>query len=111
MKTVEIHRNAREAIREFSKDVRRELGSALLKIQLGMTLGFPLSRPMSDVYAGVHELRFRDSRGIQRVFYYLKSKQGILVFHAFTKKSQKTPAMEMALGRKRLKEMLANEKE
>ena len=110
MKPVEIHRHAREAIRGFSKEVRIELGSALIKLQLGMALGFPISRPMPGLYSGAYELRFRDASGIQRVFYYLKSQGAILVFHAFVKKTQKTPLSEMTLGRKRLMEMLSNEK-
>jgi phage-related protein len=109
VRPVEIHKKAREAIRGFSKQVRRELGSALMKVQLGMTLGFPLSRPMPSVHPGVCEFRFRDSNGIQRVLYYLKSQRGILVFHAFTKKSQKTPQSEISLEQKRLKEMLSDE--
>jgi phage-related protein len=80
-----------------------------MKVQLGMTLGFPLSRPMPGVHAGACEFRFRDSNGVQRVFYYLKSQRAILVFHAFTKKSRKTPQSEISLGQKRLKEMLSDE--
>jgi phage-related protein len=110
VRPVEIHKNAREAIRGFSKEVRIELGSALIKLQLGMTLGFPVSRPMPSIFSGAYELRFRDASGIQRVFYYLKSQEAILVFHAFIKKVQKTPLSEMALGRKRLMEMLSDEK-
>src|SRR5215207_6475971 len=102
LKRVEFHPAARKAIREFSKDVRLEFGSALLKVQLGMNLALPVSRPMPSVCSGVHEFRFRDVSGIQRVFYLQKSERGILVFHAFTKKTQKTPQSEMRLGRKRL---------
>ncbi|SRR5258705_13730657 len=110
MRLVLIHPRAQQVIRGFSKPVRVELGSALVKLQLGMTLGLPVSRPMPDIFAGAHELRLRDATGIQRVFYYLSSNRGILVFHAFVKKTQKTPGSEMNLGRKRLKEMLADEK-
>jgi phage-related protein len=83
-----------------------ELGSALMRVQLGMTLGLPVSRPMPSVHPGAHEFRLRDARGIQRVFYYTKAERAIMVFHAFTKKSQATPLAEIELGRKRLKEML-----
>ncbi len=110
MRLVKIHKDAREVIRGFSKDVRMELGSALMKLQLGMKLGLPISRPMPDVFAGAYELRFRDASGIQRVLYYLKSQEAILVFHAFVKKSQKTPRSEIVLGQKRLQRMLSNEK-
>lgn len=82
------------------------MGELLLKLQLGITLGMPNSKPMPSVHPGAHELRLKDTAGIYRVFYYLKSEQGILVFHAFTKKTQKTPQGEIELGKKRLKEML-----
>ena len=106
VKEIEFHKKAREIVREFSKEVKRELGEALLKLQLGINLSGPISKHMNSVYQGAHELRFRDSSGIQRVFYYLKSSKGILVFHAFNKKTQKTPLSEIETGRKRLKEML-----
>ncbi len=106
MRDIEFHKKAREVVREFYKEVKRELGEALLKLQLGMHLSGPISKPMNSVFPGAHELRFRDSSGIQRVFYYLKSSKGILVFHAFNKKTQKTPLSEIELSRKRLKEML-----
>jgi hypothetical protein len=40
-----------------------------------------------------------------RVFDYTASSQGVLVFHAFVKKTQRTPPLEIELGRKRLKEL------
>ncbi len=109
VKDVDIHKLARAVIREFSKAVRAELGSALIKLQLGMKLDFPVSRPMPEVFSGAYELRLRDESGIQRVFYYTKSERGILIFHAFTKKTNRTPPDEIELGRKRLKEMLGYE--
>jgi hypothetical protein len=44
--------------------------------------------------------------GAFRVFYYLASARGILVFHAFVKKAQRTPPLEIELARKRFKELL-----
>jgi len=61
---------------------------------------------MPSVGPGAEELRFRDRAGIYRVFYYSRSAKGILMFHAFQKKSQSTPQREIELGAKRLKEML-----
>ena len=40
------------------------------------------------------------------VFYYTASAAGVLVFHAFAKKTQRTRAPEIELARKRLKELL-----
>lgn len=73
-------------------------------------MGLPHARAMSSVDKGVYELRVRDGQGIYRVFYLLKSEDGIFVFHAFTKKTQATPRTEIELGRKRLLEMLRDEK-
>ena len=106
VRNVKIHAKAREVLRGFSKPVKKNVGELLLKLQLGISLGMPNSRPMPSVHQGAYELRLKDAAGIYRVFYYLKSEQGILVFHAFTKKSQKTPLSEIELGRKQLKEML-----
>ena len=61
---------------------------------------------MTTVAAGAYELRVKDADGIYRVFYYLKSAEGILVFHAFVKKTQATPQNEIETARKRLWEML-----
>ncbi len=69
----------------------------------------PLARPMASIAAGAAELRIRDRTGIYRVFYVVKSARGILVFHAFVKKSRATPRQEVELGRKRLKELLDEE--
>ena len=71
-----------------------------------MNLTMPLSRSMSSVAAGVNELRMRDRAGIYRVFYYTKLADAVLIFHAFAKKTQKTPPQEIVLAQERLKELL-----
>ena len=101
-----IHPKALEALRSFPKTARHELGEAILDMQHGAILSMPLSRPMPTVGLGVHELRVRDAAGIYRAFYVLKSQRGVLVFHAFEKKTQKTSKQDMKIGQKRLREML-----
>ncbi len=64
---------------------------------------------MSSIAAGVEELRLKHKNGIYRVFYYVKFAEAILIFHAFIKKTEKTPTQEIETAKKRLKEML-NEK-
>ena len=82
------------------------LGRGLFRLQLGEPIGMPNSRPMPAVAPGVSELRMKGEDGIFRVFYYTASPRGVLVFHAFVKKTQRTPPLEMELARKRLKELL-----
>jgi phage-related protein len=109
VKAAIFHPAARESIRSFPADVRRELGKAIFDLQKGESLSMPLSRVMPSLAVGASELRIRDRAGIYRVFYVTKAARGILVFHAFAKKSRGTPEHELALGKKRLKELLDEE--
>lgn len=110
-KAVIFHVLARKVISGFPDDVRAEVGYLLYLLQSGGALTMPHSRPMNEVGPGVSELRVRGKDGIYRVFYFAKSKAGILVFHAFIKKTQATAQQELAIGRKRLRELMekANE--
>lgn len=109
MKFAVFHPKARDAIRGFPEDVRRELGKAIFDLQTGVKLTMPLSQTMPSIATGVHELRLRDRAGIYRVFYYTKIADSILIFHAFAKKTQKTPQHEIVLAQARLKELLDEE--
>ena len=82
------------------------MGKALFRLQMGEQIGMPNSRPMPEVAVGVSELRVRGEDGSYRAFYYTAASQGILVFHAFMKKTQRTPLLGIELARKRLKELL-----
>ncbi len=106
MKPAIFHAEARDAIRNFPVTVKRALGKAIWELQKGERLGMPLSRPMPSVGPGVEELRVKDKSGAFRAFYYVRSTEGILVFHAFGKKSRATPVSEIRLGKKRLKELV-----
>ncbi len=65
----------------------------------------PLSRSMPSLGSGAAELRVRDAAGIYRAFYVQRITDYVLVFHAFVKKTQRTPGREILLGKQRLKEM------
>ncbi len=106
MKDAIFHPSIRKVIQNFPKEIRREMGKAIRELQEGLSLGMPMSRTMPSVAQGVSELRFKDSAGQYRVFYYTKHSSGILIFHAFTKKTQKTPDREIDVGRKRLRELI-----
>lgn len=101
-----FHKKARKSIRSFSTEARKLVGESIRKLQKGEHLSMPLARPMPSVALGVEELRIKDRGGQYRVFYYLKHRAGILVFHAFVKKSQDTPKREIKTGRQRLRELI-----
>ncbi len=106
MKSVTFHPKALVFIRDQSPVVKREIGEALRDVQKGISLGLPLSRPMPSVASGAHELRVRSTTISVRVFYFVNLADTIVVFHGFQKKTQKTPAHEIAVGQQRLKEIL-----
>jgi phage-related protein len=105
VKAAIFHPGARAAIRLFPAEVRKEMGKAIFDLQNGEILGMPLSRPLPSLERGAAELRLRDRSGIYRAFYYTRSPKGILIFHAFVKKSRAIPQHEMDLAKKRLKEL------
>ena len=105
MKGVLFHNKVRGIIKSFPDDVKYKIGKALFFLQQGETLQMPLSKSMPSVATGVSELRIRGADGIYRVFYLIRSASEILVFHAFMKKTQKTPPLEIELARARLREL------
>ena len=106
MKSVDFHPAALKTIRGFPINVRKVIGQAILELQKGEKLSMPLSRPVKSVGSGVEEIRSKDSNGIYRTFYLARLRDRIIVFHAFVKKTQKTPKKEIKTVKKRLKEVL-----
>jgi phage-related protein len=84
---------------------RLEILDAIALLESGYNLEMPLSRNLSNIKPGLHELRFRDKAGQVRIIYYLKRSEAIYLLHAFRKKTQAIPAKDMDLIRKRLKEV------
>ncbi|OPY00548.1 MAG: hypothetical protein A4E62_02776 [Syntrophorhabdus sp. PtaU1.Bin002] len=54
---------------------------------------------------GLFELRLKAAEGIARVFYCTVIGKKIMILHQFIKKTQKTPPKELALARRRMKEV------
>lgn len=66
--------------------------------------------PMSKyIEAGLWELRVRSRTDILRILYTFRKGQIIILLHVFIKKQQKTPAGEIEIARKRLKEIKLQE--
>lgn len=110
MNEVVWNKRTLEEIRCFAEEVKDEIGFLLYRLQIGEVLKMPHVRPMPSIAQGCYELRVRDSAGIYRVFYYQKVKGKILIFHAFTKKTEKTSLRDIAVGKNNLWEMLNEEK-
>lgn len=68
----------------------------------GLDLRMPHSRAMKD---GLFELRCKGSEGIGRAFYCTSVGRELIILHSIIKKTQATPAKDLELARKRLKEV------
>jgi phage-related protein len=99
----------RSPVEEFllalPEETRSEVVDALVLLEGGHTLGMPLSRSLSGIRPGLHELRIRDRAGQVRVIYYIKRGDAIYLVHAFRKKTQTIPRRELDIIHKRLKEI------
>lgn len=77
----------------FSVEARRWAGFLLRKLQKGIYLTMPDSRPMPSIGPRCHELRISDSqsRMIWRIIYRIAA-NAIVIADVFVKKTQNTPA-------------------
>ncbi len=91
-------------LRSLPAEDRRVIGLDLSMVQFGWPIGMPLCRPLSG---GLWEVRSNlPSRRIARLLFFVHEGR-IGVVHGFVKKTQKTPPEDLALARKRVKEMKA----
>ena len=90
--------SSRRDLRMFPALARRLAGFQLRRVQHGLD---PDDwKPMQTVGAGVREIRIHVD-GAYRVFYVAPRPEAIYVLHAFEKKTQKTSAHGLRLGRER----------
>ena len=100
-----ILKPCRREIEAFPEGIRGDLADALARLDAGLTLSLPLSRPMPAIGRGAHEIRLRDRSGVYRVVYALDARGAVYVLHAFKKTTQATSARNLELARTRLKEV------
>lgn len=96
----------------LSKEVRREIGADIARVQWQ----WPIGKPRVDGFGGgLYEVRTSLAGEQYRVLFYVEgdalvlvhgeSRRGTMVLvHGIHKKTQKTPAAVIALARKRMKE-------
>ena len=93
-----------EWLRSLPAEDRRAIGTDLATVQFGWPIGMPLCRPLGE---GLWEVRSSlPSRRIARLLFFVHEGR-IGEVHGFIKKTQKTPAEDLALARRRMKEMQA----
>jgi phage-related protein len=91
-----------EWLRGLDREERRSIGVDLMRVQFGWPIGMPLVRSLRD---GLWEVRSSLPRGkIARLI--LCFHEGTLVvLHGFIKKTQKIAQQEIAIAKRRMKEV------
>ena len=89
-------------LRGLDKDDRHAIGLDLMRVQFGWPIGRPMVGSLKD---GLWEVRSTlPSQRIARLILCFYD-QMLVVLHGFIKKTQKTPADDLALARRRMKEV------
>ena len=89
-------------LRNLSTEDRRMIGTDLATVQFGWPIGMPLCRSLGG---GLWEVRSTlPSQRIARLLFFVHQGR-IGVVHGFIKTARKTPVGDLALARRRMKEM------
>ncbi|HEU0301052.1 MAG TPA: type II toxin-antitoxin system RelE/ParE family toxin [Longimicrobium sp.] len=94
-------------LKNFPALARRAAGANLFLVQKGQDPGD--WKPMEQVGPGARELRIQTFEGgsVQhRVVYVAKFPEAVYVLHAFEKKTQKTPQLNLQVAKARYREMV-----
>ncbi|MGL6244996.1 type II toxin-antitoxin system RelE/ParE family toxin [Pseudomonas sp.] len=87
----------REWLADLPRDHRRMVGTEIKTVQLGWPLDMPVVRKLE---VGLWEVRVDLGDTIARVIFTVTGSDMVLL-HAFIKKSQKTPAPDLATAKQR----------
>ena len=91
-----------EWLRGLDREDRRAIGLDLMRVQFGWPIGMPLVRSLKG---SLWEVRTPlPSQKTARLILCFHQKT-LIVLHGFIKKSQKTPAEDLELAKRRMKEV------
>ena len=95
--------SSRSDVRACPEDARIAAGFQLRRVQQGLD---PNDwKPMPTVGPGVREIRIH-VEGAHRVFHVASFAEAVYVLHAFEKKTPRTAAQDLELGRKRYRDLV-----
>lgn len=98
-----------QAVREIEKEsheLKQSVFGALERLNQGEKIQMPFCRSLPSIAKGLYELRFSDTTGELRVFYYIKIKDAIYVVHAMRKKTQKIEGRVVDLLKARIRSLI-----
>jgi phage-related protein len=103
MRTATGHEPVREWLKSLPEGERQAIGKDLLRAQWRWPVGMPLCRPLGD---GLWEVRSNlPTKRTARVLL-CRYREHLVAVHGFIKKTRATPLADLALARKRQKELV-----
>ena len=96
------HEPVREWLRGLPLEDKRVVGFDVRRVQLGWPIGLPVCRRMAG---GLFEVRSTLPSRCEARLPFGFHEGRLIALHAFVKKAQRTPAAELELARRRLKEV------
>ncbi|MCC5829045.1 MAG: type II toxin-antitoxin system RelE/ParE family toxin [Phycisphaeraceae bacterium] len=105
--TVRFYRqpSGKEPVREWllslSRRDRLAIGTDIKTVEFGWPVGLPVCRPMGD---GLWEVRSALDQRIARVLFCIAD-DSMWLLHGFIKKQPRTPPQDLALARRRMREI------
>ena len=92
-----------EGLRALDRKDRRAIGLDLMRVQFGWPIGMPLVRSLKDGLLGG---AFSSAGPEDSSFDTVLPPETLVVLHGFIKKTKKTPAEEIELAKRRMKEVM-----
>ena len=84
------------------QEERREIGQDIATVEYGWPIGMPACRPLGQ---GLWEVRSNLAGNRTARVIFCIAQGHMVLLHGFVKKTQKTPDEDLALARKRMKEI------
>lgn len=91
----------REWLLSLSREDRLVIGTDIKTVEFGWPTGLPVCRPLGE---GLWEVRSSLTGRIARVLFFIAD-DTMRLLHGFIKKQQKTPPQDLALARRRMREV------
>jgi|SRR6266852_79186 len=92
----------RSWLKELPREDKRTIGRDIGQVQFGWPVGLPLCRPLSG---GLWEVRSSLPSGREARIFFGFHDEMLIILHAIIKKARKAPAEDLALAKRRLKEV------
>lgn len=102
---IRVFKQVEKVLKNETKEIREDIADILEKLIMGIPLGMPHIKSLTNIHSDLYEIRVKDRGGQFRVIYLVSYKEMIYLIHAFRKKTQKMSMADKVVILNRLKEL------